>query len=631
MMEQEENFDDLIRQKFDEKEFVFNEENWEKAEKKIDSVRRLSKISLWTSIFIIGLIIGVGLSILYIKNSKEDTKNISQINIQKDTKSENVSNPNSEIEKPISPTTSEIQNENPASLNNDVKGNALESKGISNAADDNNIEKNIKKEDLKKDNPKSTAPASLKEFAKEKVIAEKENKISNNQKVLIADKTASPIKEINKKEAVKSERIVNKVSKKNSNYSIAIEEKVQKNKETPVLKEIVQSGKSSDQKQSAVTENLAEKKESKINSVEIPSSQLEQKSQKNSDEASHTNINGEGKVKSEVPAAAAILGQNPEVKGNLETNTVEPKEPKSQINNNAVSATQIAAGQKSNNEPQAAAPKLTQNVENKSDSVNNSATETETAMLEKNIASPKLDSLISPQNNLVPPPPLSGGLASATIFAIDAGTNFEAGWTYSDASEAGGFNPVLGVGITHFFNPKWALRSGIEYGSIYYLKASQKVFSSTTYSFGSITVDKVIDTKLLHYAILPLMFQYNFNDKNTLTVGGSISYLVNSKSKVTINTTTIAPMPLDSTQSGTIPNTAVSTEKIETGYYANAFNKWDASISVGYRRRLSQNFSAAATANFGLLDIKSNTFFLRENFERNIGMKITISYNLFEF
>ncbi|MDP1746733.1 MAG: outer membrane beta-barrel protein, partial [Bacteroidota bacterium] len=157
------------------------------------------------------------------------------------------------------------------------------------------------------------------------------------------------------------------------------------------------------------------------------------------------------------------------------------------------------------------------------------------------------------------------------------------------------------------------------------------VFTGTTYGFGSTSVDKVINTKTLHYAIVPLLFQYHFNDKNAISIGGSISYLVNSKSKVTINTTTIAPMVLDSNQTGPVENQTISTQSTETGYYSNAFNKWDASLAIGYRRRISQKFSLAAIANIGLLDVKDNVFFSREMDERNVGLKIIISYNLFEF
>ena len=39
-MSEQEKYDELIRQKFAEKEFIFNEENWEKAEKILDLSKR---------------------------------------------------------------------------------------------------------------------------------------------------------------------------------------------------------------------------------------------------------------------------------------------------------------------------------------------------------------------------------------------------------------------------------------------------------------------------------------------------------------------------------------------------------------------------------------------------------------
>jgi hypothetical protein len=51
---------------------------------------------------------------------------------------------------------------------------------------------------------------------------------------------------------------------------------------------------------------------------------------------------------------------------------------------------------------------------------------------------------------------------------------------------------------------------------------------------------------------------------------------------------------------------------------------------MGYRRRLSEKFNIAAIANIGLLDIKKNLIFNENKRERNSGIKIIISYNLFK-
>src|SRR3954468_16779447 len=72
-----EEFDDIIRQKFAEKEFIFNEANWEKAEMKMDAAKRFKKILWWSSIFSIGLIAGIFLMWFLISNKHDDNKSIS--------------------------------------------------------------------------------------------------------------------------------------------------------------------------------------------------------------------------------------------------------------------------------------------------------------------------------------------------------------------------------------------------------------------------------------------------------------------------------------------------------------------------------------------------------------------------
>lgn len=589
-MKEQENFDDLIRQKFAEKEFIFNEENWEKAEKKIDSTRRFSKISLWTSIFIIGLFVGVGITLLFVGNEKnENTKNISEINLQEENKTENLSNESPEVKNSNSSLSQSQINENSSTSSKTAeKEIATEAENTSIINDDQKTEKssstpintNIQTEKLSK-NAKNLSPAALKDSKNETIKTKKENKISDTEAKLIAQKTVNTNKQTQKNISKELEEPVREISKKVEDNFILIEKNSEKNKDV-------------------ISESLNSKVETLNNEEQTKALNTEQNEK-------------------EINASKTIAK--------------DQSEKNSEKNNSDVTLNPVTQDKDPVNEPKSELALLTENTEKKINTVADSSSLTEIILPEKELAIAKLDSAIVPNENKSIPPPLAppGGLASATFFSVDAGTNFEFGWQYTDASEAAGFNPVLGIGITHFINQKWALQSGLEYGSIAYLKASQKVFTSTTYGFGSTSVDKVINTKTLHYAIVPLLFQYHFNDKNAISIGGSISYLVNSKSKVTINTTTIAPMELDSNQTGPVENHTISTQSTESGYYSNAFNKWDASLAIGYRRRISQKFSLAAIANIGLLDVKDDAFFSREMVERNVGLKIIISYNLFEF
>ncbi len=638
-MSEQENFDDLIRQKFEEKEFVFNEENWEKAEKKIDSSRRLSKIFRWGTIFIIGLFSGIALTLLFVsKENSGGTKNISEINHQQENKGGSIIKENLNAVKSISNLDSNSQKENTVSEMEAAAGKVAAEKNSSktNAAPITEKEKqdiDLSKKNLAENSLKEKAVSSnerIKETAAMAKAVREQNKISKKEKSLTENKSILAKSETRKKDFQNQETAIKSAaSKLNKNNK---EEKKSEKINLPVsLNQNLSSNKSSNLTPALTAEDKVKENKTKID-TETKSDQQEINSQKNNAGAPLTQ--NEQKDKTGTHSNELIQMKADDVKTGNETSAVKHPEINSEKDGSA------AALNKTGQPDQTAASTQNttsqslsvQKTEVKIDSLAAASKQAEVSIPVKDLAKQKQDSALAAQNNLAAAATASaGGLASATYFSIEAGTNIEMGWNYTDASEARGFNPVLGIGITHYVNQKWSLYSGVQYGSIYYLKESGKVFSETAYSFGSVTTDKIIDAKSLHYAVLPIMLQFHINDKNTISIGGSVSYLLNSQSKVTTNTTTVTPMPLDSTQTGNIPNPVNTTQTTVTGYYSNAFNKWDASLAVGYRRRISQKFSVAAIANFGLLDVKNNTFFSQEKFERNIGLKIIISYNLFDF
>lgn len=62
-MKEEKDFDKIIRSKFAEKEFIFNEANWERVEQKLDANRTRALVIRRSLIFIIGLSIGIFINV----------------------------------------------------------------------------------------------------------------------------------------------------------------------------------------------------------------------------------------------------------------------------------------------------------------------------------------------------------------------------------------------------------------------------------------------------------------------------------------------------------------------------------------------------------------------------------------
>ena len=243
-----------------------------------------------------------------------------------------------------------------------------------------------------------------------------------------------------------------------------------------------------------------------------------------------------------------------------------------------------------------------------------SATENKEVPIQ-NIASVKQKSdsamVVATQNNALEMQP-KPNIATANIFSIEAGANYVFGWSHHDTTEARSFNPILGFSVAHFFNTKWTVQAGIHYGSIRQLNES-RISSDIKYDFGYSSTDTVIIPKTLHYFVLPVRVIYSINNKNSIGIGGSASYLFNTTSKVITYTDN---------------NSAITDKSEKSAFgYMQGFNQWDASLSVIYRRRITDKLVAGGKGDFGLKDIKDNGTQL----ERNISLSIFLSYDLFNW
>lgn len=588
-MKQEENFDEIIRQKFAEKEFVFNEESWEKAERKIDAARRLKKILLWSTVFITGFSCGIGVTFVFIQKKQTNDSIVLNSFSPKDRLSvtiENNINRNKNNTSNSACTTNNIHEPNGT-------GNNKKEDGF--ISDKNPNTSTLIETDKKYDGQTINSSGKEQEKGKERntvilvrhqshkgVTGEgKIRKMKNEQNLLIG--------ESNNKNTYKNE----------SGISELIGQKSEKLHKESIRRE---------KKEVAETNKLNEKRgehEEPINKAESDQSLLVKNPTVSDSDSENKNLNGEkSNDKTQIDISTSIQ----QLTGVLDVNKISDK-------------VELSATEKIDSEKQA----ISSIAETQKDSTTYLLKDIVTTAVIKDSSSLKSDSAMTADQSNLSTSVLPGGLSSATFVSLVLGTNAELGWQYEETIEGRGFNPIAGIEINHYLNRKWMISSGIQYGSIAYLKASEKQFSKTTYGFGSVSVDTIINTTLLHYAVVPFLLEYNLNDKNAISIGGSVSYLVNTNSKVSTRSTSVSPMS-GNTNTGEVKTIS----DMESGYYTNAFNKWDASISIGYRRRMTQRFTASALANWGLLDIKNNTFFSREKFERNSGIKLVISYTLFD-
>ncbi|HXP52360.1 MAG TPA: hypothetical protein VN922_20570, partial [Bacteroidia bacterium] len=199
------------------------------------------------------------------------------------------------------------------------------------------------------------------------------------------------------------------------------------------------------------------------------------------------------------------------------------------------------------------------------------------------------------------------------IISVEAGGGYSLGWKYGDTAQGNGVNPVIGIGFTKPINENWSIKSGIQFSTLGGMSSVPFAIKHVTYDFNYHSNDTAVTTQKLYYAILPLQVEYKVGQKNAVGLGGTLSYLINATGTIKVY----------SVNGNTITNINAYSQNIGLKY-----NQWNASLYLVYKRNITNRFSVYLIPYFGLMDIKSNSFFGENNFERDSGVKFLLSYNI---
>jgi hypothetical protein len=206
-----------------------------------------------------------------------------------------------------------------------------------------------------------------------------------------------------------------------------------------------------------------------------------------------------------------------------------------------------------------------------------------------------------------------------TFLFMEAGATYLLGWNGSGQNEASGFNVVGGLNVQHYFTPKISALIGAQYSTISNLTNTTHTISTVKYDFGMQQDVTAIKYQKLHYVVVPVKVSYTVK-KNIFGIGCNVGYLLNSDSKKEKYTTF---------SSDPNANKSNLSSTKESGY-VQGFNPFDIQASAFYRRKLYKGLSANAEFIFGLTDTKNNDFFKTNSFDRNVGFKLTLCYDLFK-
>jgi hypothetical protein len=228
----------------------------------------------------------------------------------------------------------------------------------------------------------------------------------------------------------------------------------------------------------------------------------------------------------------------------------------------------------------------------------------------------KADSSLSkPLAQNAPLPPLQNKMPNDNGFYIDAGAGFSLGWAYGSTVQGRSVNPYLGLTYKNALGDKWAFKAGVGLSALGDMSSTSFIIKHETYDFEYNSLDTSLTTKWLIYVTVPLQVEFKIGEKNSLGIGGSLSYLLNGWGEV---------------DTYKVTGSTISNEKKYNQFmYVQGYNQWNTSLFLLYRRSLSNRLSVYVEPYFGLSDIKNNSFFGQNTFERDLGIKLLFSYHIF--
>lgn len=194
---------------------------------------------------------------------------------------------------------------------------------------------------------------------------------------------------------------------------------------------------------------------------------------------------------------------------------------------------------------------------------------------------------------------------------VEAGINYWLGWNVLKQKDAKGFDWYAGVNYAYYVSKRIALGIGAQMFNLRNINQPFYSTEKTDYSFGSIKTSTVITTNQINYLAVPLKLYYRINRFNQVSVGLNTAYVYKTTNKVESLSTENSSVAI---QNHTIYNDVQSLNySLTLSYRVRTFNRWWLSFEGMYG--LSDAFHGNLNS---------------ANFERPIGMRLGLQYNLLD-
>lgn len=185
-----------------------------------------------------------------------------------------------------------------------------------------------------------------------------------------------------------------------------------------------------------------------------------------------------------------------------------------------------------------------------------------------------------------------------------------------EQTQSMGMSPVLGLGYRFQLNRNLSFQSGLRYTQTPSL-AGDSTYTSTSFSFGAQVQGTRIRPLTLHQLELPFSLRLQIGARSSLALGGYMRYLLNVRSEVS----TFESNPFE-TSPGPV-NKAWG--------YKQGFKDVDLGLQFAYYYQLSEGLHVGFETQYGLRDLRGNTFYREQNFDRNLNARIVLRYDFVRF
>ncbi len=207
-----------------------------------------------------------------------------------------------------------------------------------------------------------------------------------------------------------------------------------------------------------------------------------------------------------------------------------------------------------------------------------------------------------------------GGRPVRHYLDVEAGLSLIQNWDNVSAN-ASGFHqsPTLGFTYGYALRPGARIQTGIRYQSRAGLD-SDTTFVNRNFGFGLIDTLSRVSPQRLHQVAIPLLIDLRVHNRHYLRAGLQANVLLDASGRL---------IKSQATEAGV---TEFSNES--RWGYRQGFQPWDVNVSLGYHYYLGRGWRLGLTGLYGLRDQTREEFFGNGQVNRQVELRVQLSYNL---